>query len=194
MYGSRLMLSAFYVVVALLAGPAIFTAPARADDDPGFERVFPSVYSDLLLNSKKAYDAKNYDEAFPLMKRAACAGDKESQWTVGHMLLLGQGATRDDLAGYSWIKAAAEFQSTEYRSTAEKIENAIDAKQRPAAVAFAQKYVDAYGTRAARMSCHLSASRQGHIMDHVACMPQQDGQLVMLRLCSAGPAADKPAH
>ena len=103
----------------------------------GAPLVDPSVYDDLLFNSKTAYQAKKYDEAFPLMKKAACTGDKESQWMLGHMYLLGQGVARDDFTGYAWIKAASEFNNAEYRGTAEKIapvaisNTAYTAKTRP---------------------------------------------------------------
>ena len=165
-----------------------FGVPVRADD-AGFERVFPSVYSDLLFNSKTAYNAAKYDEAAPLLKKAACAGDKESQWMLGHMYLLGQGVERDDLAGYSWIKVASEFNQAEYRKAIDQIEHAINASQLPAAKAEAQKYVDAYGLRATHMSCNRSASQGGHIMDRITCTPRYDGQLALIRQCANGDAA-----
>jgi TPR repeat protein len=154
-----------------------------ASDQAEFDRVFPSIYGDLLFDSKTAYQSKRYDEAFPLMKKAACTGDKESQWMLGHMYLLGQGVERDDLVGYSWLKVAAEFQSSEYRATVKKIEDSIDSKQLPAAKAEAQKYIDDYGLRATHMSCNRSASQHGHIMDLITCVPRYDGQLAMLRQC-----------
>jgi hypothetical protein len=172
-------------IVIVLGIGGLAADAVRASDQPDFDRVFPSIYSDLLLNSKIAYEGKRYDEAFPLMKKAACTGDKESQWMVGHMYLLGQGVERDDLVGYSWLKVAAEFQLSEYRSTVEKIEKAIDAKQLPAVKAEAQKYLDAYGLRTTRMSCNRAASQHGHIMDRILCVPQYDGQLAMLRRCLA---------
>ena len=162
---------------------------AGAGDEARFERVFTSIYTDLLFNSKTAYQAKRYDEAFPLMEKAACAGDKESQWMLGHMYLLGQGVERDDLAGYSWIKAASEFNQAEYRKAVDQIEHAINASQLPAAKAEAQKYVDAYGLRATHMSCNRSASQGGHIMDRITCTPRYDGQLALIRQCANGDAA-----
>jgi hypothetical protein len=179
--------------IALFAALIAASAPAaRAADqaaDPGFERVFPSVYSDLLYNSKTAYEAKRYDEAFPLMHKAACTGDKESQWMLGHMYLLGQGVARDDFTGYAWIKVAAEFNEHEYRSTAETIEKAIGPKQLAAVQAEARKYVDDYGLRATNMSCNRAASQHGHIMDRIICTPKDDGQLSMLRRCAADTSA-----
>ncbi|HKP65059.1 MAG TPA: hypothetical protein VJX31_00445 [Casimicrobiaceae bacterium] len=156
--------------------------------------MFPSVYSDLLFNSKTAYEAKRYDEAFPLLQKAACAGDKESQWMLGHMYLLGQGVTRDDFTGYAWIKVAAEFNQHEYRSTVETIEKAIGPKQLPAVQAEARKYVDDYGLRATNMSCNRAASQHGHIMDRIICTPKDDGQFSMLRQCAAGTSAQPPAQ
>ena len=184
------MLCAVAVAVA-------FSLKAHAADPAGgarFDRVFPSVYSDLLFNSKTAYEAKRYDEAFPLLQKAACAGDKESQWMLGHMYLLGQGVTRDDFTGYAWIKVAAEFNQHEYRSTVETIEKAIGPKQLPAVQAEARKYVDDYGLRATNMSCNRAASQHGHIMDRIICTPKDDGQFSMLRQCAAGTSAQPPAQ
>ena len=172
------------VAAAFFAGA--FAPTGRAadpSDDAAFERVFQSVYTDLLFNSKTAYQSKRYDEAFPLMKKASCAGDKESQWMLGHMYLLGQGVARDDFTGYAWIKVAAEFNSSEYRSTAETIERAIDPKQLPAVQADARKFIDAYGLRTTHMSCNRAASQHGHIMDRIICTPRYDGQLALLRQC-----------
>ena len=176
------------IAAAAACAFALGAGTAGAEDEARFERVFTSIYTDLLFNSKTAYQAKRYDEAFPLMEKAACAGDKESQWMLGHMYLLGQGVTRDDLTGYSWIKVAAEFNDSEYRSTAKKIEEAIDPKQLPAVKAEAQKYLDSYSLRATHMSCNRAASQHGHIMDRIICTPQYDGQLALLRQCDAAAA------
>ena len=185
----RNITSAAAVLAAFIATCAPVTRAADPVADPGFERVFPSVYSDLLYNSKTAYEAKRYDEAFPLMQKAACAGDKESQWMLGHMYLLGQGVTRDDFTGYAWIKVAAEFNSHDYHATVEAIEKAIGAKQLPAVQTEARKYVDEYGLRATNMSCNRAASQHGHIMDRIICTPKDDGQLSMLRRCAVDASA-----
>jgi hypothetical protein len=184
------LLAAAVVSLALAQTALAADAPA----DPGFDSVFPSVYGDLLFNSKTAYQAKKYDEAFPLMKKAACTGDKESQWMLGHMYLLGQGVARDDLTGYAWIKVASEFNNAEYRGTAEKIEKAIDPKQLPAVKAEAQKFVDDYSIRATHMSCNRAASQHGHIMDRIVCTPRYDGQLALLRQCVDELPIANPQH
>jgi len=180
----RTAVRAALVYVGLMVGGLAANA-VNASDDASFDRVIPSVYTELLFDAKTAYQGKRYEEAFPLMTKAACAGDKESQWMLGHMYLLGQGVGRDDLVGYSWLKVAAEFQSSEYRATVKKIEDAINAKQLPEVKADAQKYVTAYGLRATHMSCNRSASQHGHIMDLITCVPRYDGQLAMLRRCDA---------
>lgn len=183
---------AFAAIFWLAVAPGVRAADAPVD--AGFEHVFPSVYGDLLRDSKTAYQAKRYDDAFPLMKKAACTGDKESQWMVGHMYLLGQGVARDDLTGYAWIKVASEFNSAEYRDTAEKIEKAIDPKQLPAVKAEAQKFSDAYSIRATHMSCNRAASQHGHIMDRIVCTPRYDGQLALLKKCVDELPIANPAH
>jgi hypothetical protein len=179
------------VAVAILSTAA---AQAAESPEPIFDRVFPSVYSDLLYDSKTAYENKRYDEAFPLMHKAACAGDKESQWMLGHMYLLGQGVARDDFTGYAWIKVAAEFNQHEYRATVETIEKAIGPKQLTAVQAEARTYIDNYGLRTTNMSCNRAASQHGHIMDRIICTPKDDGQFDMLRQCVAETPAQPAAQ
>jgi hypothetical protein len=180
------------LAAAALAAMSL-AADAADSPKPAFERVFPSVYAELLFDSKTAYQDKRYDEAFPLMRKAACAGDKESQWMLGHMYLLGQGVARDDFTGYAWIKVAAEFNSHEYRSTVETIEKAIDPKQLPAVRAGARTFIDKYGLRATNMSCNRAASQHGHIMDRIICTPKDDGQVSLLRQCVAETPEQAPA-
>jgi len=186
------MRAASFAVAAFAVASAFAVEPARTAE-AAFDRVFPSVYTDLLFNSKTAYQGKHYDEAFPLMKKAACAGDKESQWMLGHMYLLGQGVARDDFTGYAWLTVAAEFNQAEYRDTVKQIEGAIDAKQLPAVQAEARKFVDAYSLRATHMSCNRAASQHGHIMDRIICTPRYDGQLAMLRQCVDAAPSQTPA-
>ncbi len=179
-------------MVKYLALLVLGATSASAVDEPDFDRVFPSVYDDVLFNAKTAYQSKRYEEAFPLMKKAACAGDKESQWMVGHMYLLGQGVQRDDMTGYAWIKVAAEFNSAEYKGTVDKIEKAIDPEQLPFAQAEARKFVDNYGLRSTQMSCNRAASQHGHIMDRIVCTPRYDGQLALLRKCVTDLSTARP--
>jgi hypothetical protein len=174
-----------------LASCCAFSPAALAQTEDGFDRDYRSVYEEWLFDSKTAYNAKRYDDAFPLMQKAACAGDKESQWFLGQMYLRGQGVDRDDLRGYAWLKVAAEFQSAEYRNTVRTIEDALDAQHKQEAAALAGKFVDEYGMRATHMSCSLSASRQGHIMDRIACVPRYQGKMVLLKRCVGAPIVAK---
>ena len=180
--------------MAWLAGIAllcVFSTASFAQTEEGFDVEFPSLYKDWLFESKTAYDGKRFDQAFPLMQKAACAGDKESQWMLGQMYLRGQGVDRDDMRGYGWVKVASEFQSAEYRKTARTIEQAIDAAHKDEASKLAAQLLDQYGTRATHMSCSLSSSRQGHIMDRIACVPRYQGKMVLLKRCVGAPIVSK---
>lgn len=167
----------------------ILATTAQAAPSDQFDRVFPSVYTDLLFDAKTAYQGKRYDQAFPMIKKAACTGDKESQWILGSMYLQGQGVERDDLQGYAWLKTAAEFESGEYRSTVRKIEDALSGQERPVAKAAATGVIAAYGLRATRMSCSKAASQRGHIMDLIRCTPQIDGAAFLIKRCVDAPVA-----
>lgn len=163
-----------------LAALAASTAAHALDD---FDQMSPDAFSEVLNKGREAYIKKNYDEAFPLLKQAACAGDKSSQWSLGQMYLFGQGVQRDDATGYSWLSAAAEFRPSPYNTALAKIEQSVDPKELSVLQSRGDALVDKYGLGATRMSCRQTASRGGHILDHVTCEPDRMGRTVMIHRC-----------
>ncbi|HET9032450.1 MAG TPA: hypothetical protein VFN25_06055 [Dokdonella sp.] len=172
--------------VALMSAPLVHAAEF---DQSKFESVLPSEYFNMLRDAAVAYGAKDYDKAFRLFQRTACAGDKQSQSALGRMYLLGQGTKRDDLTGYAWLKIAAEFIFPKYQSVVRGLEQAMTPEQRKIADAKAAELIARYSIGETNMSCNLSASKGGHIMDQITCTPQYQGRLMMLKRCEA-PAAD----
>ena len=171
-----------HLVLPLIALAALVASTAaHALDD--FDQVSPNAFSEVLNKGREAYVKKHYDEAFPLLKQAACAGDKSSQWSVGQMYLLGQGVQRDDATGYSWLSAAAELQPSPYSTALTKIEQSVDPKELSVLQSHGDAFVDKYGMGATRMSCRQSASRGGHILDHVNCEPDRMGRMVLIHRC-----------
>ncbi|HET6546788.1 MAG TPA: hypothetical protein VFG55_08600 [Rhodanobacteraceae bacterium] len=164
---------------ALMGTPMASAAPV----DKGFERVYRSAYRDMIRDAARAYDGGDYDEAFTLFRRNACAGDKSSQAALGEMYLLGQGVARNDLIGYAWLKVAAEFRFPGYQSVTRRLHDAMTPGQREIADARADELIRLYGLRATGMSCNARASRGGHITDSVVCTPREDGSMVRLRRC-----------
>lgn len=160
---------------------------ARAGSE-SFERVFPVEYSQMLRNAKIAYEHERYDEAFQLFQRTACAGDKESQSALGRMYLLGQGTTRDDLVGYAWLKVAAEVLFPGYQKIVHQLEDAMTPQQRSIADVEASQRIAQYGLAATNMSCAKAASRRGHIVDQIECIPERDGGQFRLKRCIDAPA------
>ncbi|MGH8173944.1 MAG: hypothetical protein ACREPX_12445 [Rhodanobacteraceae bacterium] len=181
-------------VAAALTGIALLCATSAtgfAQSNEGFDLEYPSVYQDWRYESTNAYDGKRYDQAFEPMQKAACAGDKESQWMLGQMYLRGQGVDRDDMRGYAWVKVAAEFQSATCRKTASTIEQAIDAAHKEEAAKLSEQLIDEYGIRTTHMSCTLASSRQGHVMDRIACVPRYQGKMVLLKRFVGAPIVAK---
>lgn len=156
-------------------GLAAVSAGAWALDTEQFERMQSDAYFDSLREATAAYDRKDYDRAFALNHRAACAGDKTSQAIVGRMYLLGQGTPRNDLTGYAWIKLAAEFNFADFTSLARKLEGALSPDMREKGNALADSLRKLYGLAATNMSCH-GVSRHGvYLIDSVVCTPGSGG-------------------
>lgn len=173
------------VLCVLLGVPLLAAAVAGSAASGDFERVLRGEYATMLLDAKKAYEGKRYEEAFAAFQRTACAGDKESQSAIGRMYLLGQGVTRNDTTGYAWLKVAAETKMRGYQSIVEKLEQAMTPAQRQIADPQAAMLVGEYGLRAANMSCSLASSRGGLIRDSVMCTPRSEGLQVLLKRCVA---------
>ena len=172
----------FFCAIGLLSSSFVH---AGQTDSSKFDQVMPSVYSNALRDAASAYGAKRYDESFEKFQRTACAGDKQSQSALGRMYLLGQGTKRDDLTGYAWLKLAAEFIFPKYQSVVRGLEEAMTPEQRRIADAKAADLSARYGKAATNMSCNLSASKGGHIMDQIVCTPKYEGNRLLLRKCDA---------
>ncbi len=178
--------------IMFLGAIAMFSSPlvhAGQMDSEKFERVMPSVYSNTLRDAATAYGAKDYDKSFKLFQRTACAGDKQSQSALGRMYLLGQGTKRDDLTGYAWLKLAAEFIYPKYQTVVRGLEEAMTPEQKGIGDAKFADLNQRYSLGESNMSCNLSASKGGHIMDQIRCTPKYEGSRMLLRKCDA-PAAD----
>ncbi len=150
-------------------------AATAGADDAAFERVQYNAYYNSLRDAAVAYDHKDYARAFELSRRAACAGDKNSQSIIGRMYLLGQTPARDDLAGYAWIKLAAEFNYTGFTSLARKLEDSQTPEVRQVANARADALRKLYGMGATNMSCHGESRHGAYLIDSVVCTPKDGG-------------------
>jgi hypothetical protein len=180
-------------LIAWLAAAVLVPVVVAAPVDRAFERMDAMAYRDLLHDAAKAYNAKDYDQAFKLYRRGACSGDKFSQSAVGRMYLLGQGTTRNDLTAYAWLAVAAEFQFAGFQSVPKQLHEAMTPAQRRVADARAQTLRDLYGLRATGTSCSTQASHGGHITDTIVCTPEHyggvSGRYLSVKRCEDAPPA-----
>ena len=56
----------------------------------------------------KAYDMKDYDQAFPLFQKAAKQGDQNAQFYLGVMYYNGYSVMQDKAEAAKWFRKAAE--------------------------------------------------------------------------------------
>ena len=63
----------------------------------------------LYEDGKKLYDEKKYEQAFPLLKKAAEKGHKKAQYRLGRCYDKGNGVKEDDKQAVAWYaKSAAQ--------------------------------------------------------------------------------------
>ena len=160
----------------LSAGAAIATV--------AFDHVPSGQYNDMQREATSAYDRKDYERAFALNRRTACAGDRTSQAILGRMYLLGQGTAKDEITGYAWIRFAADFSFGDFTSLARKLEAAMTPAQLTAGKAKLEALRANYGPAVTNMSCHGESRRGAYLIDSVVCTPEAaGGGDVLLRRC-----------
>ncbi len=62
----------------------------------------------LYEEGKKLYDEKKYEQAFPLLMKAAEKGHKKAQYRVGRCYDKGNGVEEDNKTAFIWYEKAAK--------------------------------------------------------------------------------------
>ena len=72
---------------------------------------------ELYAQGKEQYDAKHYDKAFPLLKKAAEKGNKKAQYRLGRCYEKGRGVAANNATAYQWYSksAAQDYAKAQYR-------------------------------------------------------------------------------
>lgn len=99
-----------------------------------------------LDSAFKAYDAKQFPQAYSAFHELAELGSSLAQLNTGLMLTNGEGVTADVVGGYGWILAARDNGSGTATELARKMEIRFNGEQKASAEAHAERYGRA-GTR-----------------------------------------------
>ena len=63
---------------------------------------------ELYKKGKELYEAKKYNEAFPILKTAADKGNKKAQYRVGRCYAKGKGVKEDKTIAFQWYTKSAK--------------------------------------------------------------------------------------
>lgn len=71
----------------------------------------------LYEEGKALYDKKKYDQAFPLLMKAAEQGHKKAEYRVGRCYAKGHGVAENDEVAFQWYQKSANqgFAKAQYR-------------------------------------------------------------------------------
>ena len=170
------MRAARWMALVLLLAPA---AGIALED--GFERILYRDWRIRLKDGFLAYQKKEYERAFELLSRNACAGDKQSQFELGGMYLLGQGTEPDALKAYAWMRSAAESGDIQFRQAADALAAQIPPVHHDAAEALVGATIGRYGLKATHMSCGPASALGSHLV-RVECRPPVDARTSYLEI------------
>ena len=132
--------------------------------EEGFEKIQYRDWRIRLKDGFLAYQNKQYDRAFEILRKNACAGDKQSQFNLGGLYLYGDGVQPDALKAYAWMRSAAETGDLEFRGAADKLAAQIPPVHRDAAEALVGSTIARYGIKATNMSCTQAPPLGSHMV------------------------------
>lgn len=161
--------SSLIAALALALGSS--TAAVAATDAEAFLRMTQSEYFLMIRDGHLAWERGDGAGAERQLVRAACAGDKDSQFMLGTMYLNGEGVPADALKAYAWYSAAAEVGDARYIKSKDTLAELIPAQYREAARAEAERMLDAYGLDATGQTCQMESITGSRTKDRV-CRPR----------------------
>jgi hypothetical protein len=181
-------------IVAAMCAMLLVSSRADAFESGDFEPVVRFSYDQMTHDAQIAYSNQDFNESFAKFHRLACAGDKPAQYAIGRMYLLGQGVSRDDLAGYAWLKVASEYRFPLYQAAVTQIEDKLSLEQKLSLSRGAEEAIRLYGFRPTNNSCRMtsSTSATSNVKDVVVCNPQRQKQEYLLRRCVDAATFESP--
>ena len=150
----------------------------------GFERMRFYDWRIMLKDAHLANERDDKAQAFALYQRAACAGDKNSQFALGTLYLMGEGTAPDGLQAYAWYRVAAESGEPDYAKAVAKVDALIPEPHRAAAEALAGDYLANYGSAATGVNC-VKRAEPGTRITRLECSPNIESRTsyVEVKLC-----------
>jgi hypothetical protein len=181
-------------IVAAICAMFFVSSRAVAFESGDFEPVVRFSYDQMTHDAQIGYSSQDFNESFSKFHRLACAGDKPAQYAIGRMYLLAQGVSRDDSAGYAWLKVAAEYHFPLYQAAVTQIEDKLSLEQKLSLSRGAEEAIRLYGFRATNNSCRMtsSTSATSNVKDVVVCNPQRQKQDYLLRRCVDAATFESP--
>jgi TPR repeat protein len=141
----------------------------------------------MLRDAHAAYEREDYEKAAERYVVTACMGDKNSQFALGSMYLMGHGVPADALKAYAWYKVASESREPDYLRAYERLDKVIPAEHRATAEAMAAQYLTDFGERATGVNCERRAEA-GTKISRLECKPPIDprtGKIEVKAVCLA---------
>jgi hypothetical protein len=163
------LVSSFLLAIAVATGSAGVALAATEDQD--FSVVRQSEYFLMIREGHLAWERGDGPKAEEILVKAACAGDKDSQFMLGTMYLNGEGAPADALKAYGWYVTAAEVGDSKYEAAVDKLGALIPAVHMDAAKAEAERMLKAYGLDATGQTCQMEAITGSKIKNRT-CRPR----------------------
>jgi hypothetical protein len=150
----------------------------------GFETMRFLDWRLMIKEAHLANERDNKPRAFELYQRNACAGDKNSQFALGTLYLMGEGTAPDGMQAYAWYRVAAESGEPDYRKAVQNVEALIPGQHRAAADALARDYIARYGSAATGVTCEKRAE-PGTRITRLECTPNIEARTsyVEAKLC-----------
>lgn len=148
---------------------AVFSANTLADDTSGAEekRIRSFLYTTDFDNAIGQVQRKEFAEAYPNLLQFARYGEKYAQYSLGLMLISGEGVPLDIEQGLVWMRLALEQKTSDWENRYQAVTKNLTKEQLDALEPMYQEYKGKYGADAQKMSCSTETRRGSKMRIHV---------------------------
>ncbi|OEY69135.1 SEL1-like repeat protein [Rheinheimera salexigens] len=155
------------LATSLLTG--VFSPNLYANDAVGAEekRIRSFLYTTDFDNAIGQVQRREFAEAYPNLLQFARYGEKYAQYSLGLLLVSGEGVPLDIEQGLVWMRLALEQKTSDWEKRYEAVTKNLTKEQMAALEPMYQEYKRKYGADAQNMRCASETRRGSNMRIHV---------------------------
>lgn len=148
---------------------SVFSVSLHANEAPNAEetRILKALYDTDFDNAIGQVQRREFTEAYPNLLKFARYGEKYAQYSLGLLMLSGEGVPLNIEEGLVWMRLALEQKTSDWEKRYAAVTKNLTKEQLAALEPMYQEYKAKYGADAQGMRCASETRRGSNMRIHV---------------------------